>query len=181
MTLGEKLQLLRKQNGMSQEQLASQMCVSRQAVSKWELNESLPDTDKIVQLSKIFHVTTDYLLFADEVNDNLPEINEVSKLHLHRAEESLPNYLLRLVKTKGYIAGYIISAYAVLALLLSRFAHFAFKSSIMPPAGFGVDFSDLPLQAKLPLYFINIITAIAIVILIAGILLANYLKKKSEQ
>jgi len=62
MTLGEKIQILRKQRGMSQEQLATKILVTRQAVSKWELSESLPDVDNIVQLSEMFGVTTDYLL-----------------------------------------------------------------------------------------------------------------------
>ena len=62
MTLGEKIQTLRKQKGLSQEQLAEKITVSRQAVSKWELSESFPDVDNIVQLSNIFDVSTDYLL-----------------------------------------------------------------------------------------------------------------------
>jgi transcriptional regulator with XRE-family HTH domain len=62
MTLGEKIFQLRKQMGLSQEQLASQVTVSRQAVSKWELNEAMPDVDNVVQLSRIFSVSTDYLL-----------------------------------------------------------------------------------------------------------------------
>ena len=62
MTTGEKIQQLRKEHGMSQEQLAEKITVSRQAVSKWELGESLPDTDNVVQLSDIFDVSTDYLL-----------------------------------------------------------------------------------------------------------------------
>ena len=62
MTLAEKIQALRKQSGMSQEQLAERITVSRQAVSKWELGESFPDIDNVVQLSKIFSVSTDYLL-----------------------------------------------------------------------------------------------------------------------
>jgi len=62
MTLAEKIQILRKQSGMSQEQLAEKITVSRQAVSKWEQGESFPDIDNIVQLSKIFDVSTDYLL-----------------------------------------------------------------------------------------------------------------------
>ena len=51
MTLGEKLQRLRKARGMSQEELAAQMGVSRQAVSRWELNIALPDTENVVRLS----------------------------------------------------------------------------------------------------------------------------------
>lgn len=62
MTLGEKLLELRKSKGLSQEQLAAQMAVSRQAVSKWELGEAMPDTDNVVALSKIFGVSTDFLL-----------------------------------------------------------------------------------------------------------------------
>ena len=62
MTLGEKIQALRKQSGMSQEQLAERITISRQAISRWELNESVPDVDNIVQLSQIFGVSTDYLL-----------------------------------------------------------------------------------------------------------------------
>lgn len=62
MTFGEKLQLLRKQEGMSQEQLAAKLAVSRQAISKWELDSSLPDTENVIRLSELFHVTTDYLL-----------------------------------------------------------------------------------------------------------------------
>ena len=65
MTLGEKIQTLRKQKGLSQEQLAEKITVSRQAVSKWELSESFPDVDNIVQLSNIFDVSTDYLLRND--------------------------------------------------------------------------------------------------------------------
>jgi len=62
MSLGEKIQVLRKQSGMSQEQLAERITISRQAISRWELNESVPDVDNIVQLSQIFGVSTDYLL-----------------------------------------------------------------------------------------------------------------------
>lgn len=62
MKLFVKIQQLRKQNGMSQEKLAQLLGVSRQSVSKWESGQSLPEIDKIIQLSNIFEVTTDYLL-----------------------------------------------------------------------------------------------------------------------
>lgn len=68
MKLGEKLQRLRKRSGLSQEQLAARLTVSRQAVSKWELDDAVPDTENVVQLSRIFGVSCDYLLLdeADE-------------------------------------------------------------------------------------------------------------------
>jgi len=62
MTLGEKILLLRKQNSMTQEQLAERLAITRQTVSKWELGESEPDIPYLIQLSEIFQVTTDYLI-----------------------------------------------------------------------------------------------------------------------
>lgn len=62
MIVADKIAGLRKEKGWSQEQLAEQMGVSRQAVSKWESGQALPDLDKILALSQLFGVTTDYLL-----------------------------------------------------------------------------------------------------------------------
>lgn len=69
MTLGNKLQNMRKQKGLSQEQLANMITVSRQAVSKWETNETIPDIGNLLQLSKLFEVSLDFLL-NDEIEDN---------------------------------------------------------------------------------------------------------------
>ena len=69
MTLGEKIHQLRKARGTSQEELAGRLAVSRQAVSKWELGEAKPDTENIVQLSKMFGVSTDYLLTDEYESD----------------------------------------------------------------------------------------------------------------
>lgn len=62
MILSDKIMMLRNQNGWSQEELAEKLKVSRQSVSKWEVGASIPDLDKILLLSEIFGVTTDYLL-----------------------------------------------------------------------------------------------------------------------
>ncbi len=62
MNLAKKITSLRKQKGWSQEELADRLNVSRQSVSKWESNVSTPDMNKVLQLSSIFNVTTDYLL-----------------------------------------------------------------------------------------------------------------------
>ena len=66
MTFGEKLQALRKARGWSQEELATQINVSRQALSKWESSASVPDTENVIALSRLFGVTTDYLLLEGE-------------------------------------------------------------------------------------------------------------------
>lgn len=68
MILAEKIMSLRKQKGLSQEELAEQLGVSRQSVSKWESASSIPDIQKIMKMSEIFQVTTDYLL-RDELED----------------------------------------------------------------------------------------------------------------
>lgn len=65
MSLAEKIMKLRKEQGWSQETLASMLDVSRQSVSKWEIGTSVPDLDKIIKMSEIFGVTTDYLLKED--------------------------------------------------------------------------------------------------------------------
>ena len=62
MNLNQKITQLRNDNNWSQEELAEKLNVSRQSVSKWESGQSKPDLDKIVVLSNIFDVSTDYLL-----------------------------------------------------------------------------------------------------------------------
>ena len=69
MKLGEKLRQLRNNKFMSQEKFAEEMNVSRQAVSKWELNQSLPEMDKLIEISDYFNVTLDYLVKNEEIND----------------------------------------------------------------------------------------------------------------
>jgi len=71
MILADKITNLRKKQGWSQEQLAEKMGVSRQSISKWESAQSIPDMNKLLQLSKIFGVSTDYLL-KDELEDEEP-------------------------------------------------------------------------------------------------------------
>ena len=85
MIFADKLIRLRKKSGWSQEELAEQMHVSRQAVSKWEGAQSVPDVEKIIMLSQLFGVTTDYLL-KDEIEDepetaqadDMPAVRRVS-------------------------------------------------------------------------------------------------------
>ena len=68
MILADKIIHLRKKAGWSQEELASQLNVTRQSVSKWESAQSVPDMDKVLQISRLFGVTTDFLL-KDELEE----------------------------------------------------------------------------------------------------------------
>ena len=67
MNIADRIQILRKSRGISQEELADKIGVSRQAVSKWESEQSTPDIDKIILLSDYFDVTTDYLLICNDL------------------------------------------------------------------------------------------------------------------
>ena len=74
MPLSEKLYTLRKKGGLSQEQLAEQLHVSRQAISKWESGTSHPEHEKLVAISRYFHVSLDDLLKEDnEQSDHTPQ------------------------------------------------------------------------------------------------------------
>ncbi len=76
MTTGEKILKLRKDNGLSQEAFSEKLGVSRQSVSKWESGASIPETDKILAMSEMFSVSTDYLLKEDNEPSPPQEIEE---------------------------------------------------------------------------------------------------------
>lgn len=77
MALSEKLYTLRKKSGLSQEQLAEQLGVSRQAISKWESGQSVPESDKLIVISSYFKVTLDYLLKEDDEQQDIPKVSQV--------------------------------------------------------------------------------------------------------
>lgn len=79
MNFSEKLLTLRKAKGMTQEQLAEKLDVSRQSVSKWESGQAVPELEKIAALSAIFDVTTDYLLKSSEIDDLFVKIEMLEK------------------------------------------------------------------------------------------------------
>ena len=88
MILGEKIMELRKKNGWSQEELAGKLKVSRQSVSKWESAMSVPELDKVLQLSEIFEVSTDYLLKDDKEEDYVPGNPEAAAMRKVTMEEA---------------------------------------------------------------------------------------------
>ncbi len=79
MIFADKLIALRKKAGWSQEELAENLNVTRQSVSKWEGAQSVPDIDKILQMSRLFGVTTDYLLKDEQAEPEYTE-NDTSSL-----------------------------------------------------------------------------------------------------
>ena len=96
MILADKIIALRKKAGWSQEELAQQLGVTRQSVSKWEGVQSIPDLDKILQMSRIFGVSTDYLLKDEQDEaDSLSAVKEESALRRVSMEEASTYLSLR--------------------------------------------------------------------------------------
>lgn len=69
MEISEKILQLRKANSLTQEELAEKLNVSRQSVSKWESGQTIPELEKLIALSEVFQVTTDYLLKPSELDE----------------------------------------------------------------------------------------------------------------
>lgn len=90
MDFSEKLLTLRKANDMTQEQLAEKLDVSRQSVSKWESGQATPELEKIVAMSSVFNVTTDYLLKSSEIDDlsvKTEMLEKQQQMMIHREQK----------------------------------------------------------------------------------------------
>ena len=136
MTLGEKLQLLRRSRGLSQEQLAAELDVSRQAVSKWECGDSTPDLDKLRAICTYFGVTADHLIWENE--EDAPKAAVPAKERASRGRnEVFSNALLlvlllagiaalwsslRISFTSGAMVHIILAVAAIAAAILSMTA-----------------------------------------------------------
>ncbi|MDO4376595.1 MAG: helix-turn-helix transcriptional regulator [bacterium] len=89
MTLGQKLRKIRSKFGLSQEQLAEVINVSRQAITKWENDGGLPDVSNLQEISEVFGVTVDYLLNDDS---NLPALSMKKKLDRNKYKNKVVMY-----------------------------------------------------------------------------------------
>lgn len=118
MILADKIARLRKKNGWSQEELAEKMNVSRQAVSKWESAQTVPDLEKILMLGNLFGVTTDYLLKDEMENEEFTSGGEdfaVRRLTLAEANEYLA---LRKSASVRMAAATVLCIFSVIPLLI---------------------------------------------------------------
>lgn len=94
MVFSEKLKLIRKSKGMTQEELAGKLDVSRQAVAKWESGQIYPDITNLIQISNLFNVTVDYLVRDQEctVSYGSDADSDISKLMEFRLEANVNTY-----------------------------------------------------------------------------------------
>lgn len=110
MTLGQRIQELRKQQNLSQEELGTRLGVSRQAVSRWEMDGAVPDVDKLIAMSKLFSVTLNDLLGVEAPGGGTetPE-----------AEQAAPQIVITPVKSSRWNT--LLSVLLCLCLLLTVF------------------------------------------------------------
>lgn len=93
MTLGQRIQQLRKEHNLSQEALGEQLGVSRQAISKWESDNTIPEIDKLIALAKLFHVSVGTLLGVEEDDPAAPSAEELTDRELLAIESIVDRYL----------------------------------------------------------------------------------------
>ena len=108
---GAFLAQVRRAQGLTQAELAEQLHVTDKAVSRWERDETMPETEKVVALANLFGVTTDYLL-RDQ-----PEEKEEAPTSGGERKRDWVDKLSYLAKTKGYLLGWVLVAWGVIDLL----------------------------------------------------------------
>lgn len=143
MILAEKIMLLRKKSGWSQEELAAHLEISRQSVSKWESGASLPDLDKIIKMSSIFGVSTDYLL-KDELEeitfsqtDDTPQ--EIHSVSVEEANEYITETRAFAQRLAPAVAVCILAVIPTLLLAgISEYGIFSLPEGLAASVGVGI-------------------------------------------
>ena len=140
MILADKIMEERKKNGWSQEELADKLSVSRQAVSKWESAQSVPDLQRVIQLAEIFNVSTDYLLKDEveapspmEVGDIRDEDQSLRRISMEEANEFLTIRRKNAPMIAGGVAMCILSP--VILIFLAGLADSHITWIVWPVAG----------------------------------------------
>jgi transcriptional regulator with XRE-family HTH domain len=103
MNFGQKLLSLRKEKGLSQEELGGQLKVSRQTVSKWELGETTPEMDKLILISELFTISLDELIKGKGASDVNSKDEDTSEAKLDKPPKGVYDIILLLVKIFGVV------------------------------------------------------------------------------
>lgn len=150
MTLAEKIAWCRKRAGLSQEELAEKVCVSRQAVSKWELGDATPEVGKLLQLARTFGVTTDWLLGEDAPAEEPPPPQDETAQTPPSASggswvDSVPGVLGRLLRQYGWLFGVRLAIggglFTAMGIVM-RAVFNSFERSMLSPFGADFDFGS---------------------------------------
>lgn len=192
MTLGERIAYYRKKAGYSQEGLAEQLNVSRQAISKWETGEATPDAERIIALAAVLGISTDTLLLGKEEPERPYTEAETVRQPAPMPEwlDHLPRHIGRLFREKGYIAGYIVAAHGLGVLLVGLLARFGFGSilSMQNSAWSSVGswgsidgMGGMSAAFRFPIIFADILCILGGIIIIGGVTLAIIWKRRVQK
>ena len=195
MKLSEKILYYRKKAGLSQEELAGRVGVSRQAVSKWELGDAAPEVDKLRALAREFGVTVDELL-----SEEAPREPEQAPPPQH---SPTAGWLGRMVGRWGWLAGVYIALSGLGVALVGGLARFAFSRMFrMVSAGWGAmdpfgsggwelvlpdgtvtsgGMSGISSMGQVFVTIATVILAVGLVITLAGAVLAVVLYRKGRK
>lgn len=164
MTFGEKLQGMRKARGWTQEELAGQIGVSRQALSKREQNTAMPDTENVLQISRLFGVSTDYLLHDEYESDNdIPAVRQ-------KGDSMSEIYTGRLCVILGGILSLLSAAGLLIMAIEGSLGTYGISYAMPYGTGDGLIKSGLP--AYLEMNNLEWLFNLCIVLFFAGIFIA---------
>ena len=210
MKLHEKIYYYRKKAGLSQDALAEQLGISRQAVSKWETGESVPETGKLAALASALGITVDWLLSEAEPEETRAPDTDAgcftwdgetqSQPHSQTPDwvENLPRFLRSAARRWGWLIGVYIAISGLPFTIIGALATFISNSML---SDFGSSFGGMfgptievngvqvpidggsfgMVQSNPVAIFGTVIMIIGIVLIIAGIVLAVFLKRKSRE
>ena len=192
MTLSEKILYYRKSAGLSQEELAARVGVSRQAVSKWETGESTPELSKVVLLARAFHITTDQLLSPEPPQSSRPS-SAPSSAPSHAPDpkyQAIP-FFGRMVRRWGWLAGVYLFLQGAGMTLVGGIARYAFSSMMAPVyqfqgmtgTGMEVLFADDPFSRTSSVFLTipTVIMVLGVLVMIAGAVLAAVLWRERKK
>jgi len=202
MKLQEKIFYCRKKAGLSQEALAEQIGVSRQAISKWETGDAVPEINKLLLLATAFGMTTDWLLSDDDPEEEKTADSPVETRQTKKNTwvDTLPGLIGRLLRRYGWLFGVYLAVagagFTGLGALARYMVRRMFSGSILGitensfPGGtvyfdqYGTQMNSMFSNAAAndPVSIMGtVIMVIGIVMLISGIILAVILKKRSKE
>lgn len=195
MELNEKILSCRKKAGLSQEELAQRIGVSRQAVSKWENGDSEPEVGKLLLLAETFEVSVDWLLSRDKAANDRDAPASDAASPSHSWVDSIPGLIGRMLRKYGWIFGvYVAVAGAGFALLgtLARIlvrqmvsgveGFFPDDAAFAGSPGFGFEGAFSSLLRNNPLsIFATVIIIFGVVLILSGTVLAVALRRRYSQ
>lgn len=164
MQLSDNIIQFRKAMGLSQEQLAEQLGVSRQAISKWETGQSVPELEKIVALSRIFGISTDALL------GNIHENQTDSPA----SAASIDGYIRANLLRRFFTLGWITALVGIISLITEWISlYFIRNATVEINAGHGMGFySDVIHYAQHPP--MNYVISLTVIVILAGVALTGF-------